>query len=81
VAPGRNPKNHKSAKIKADAQPRSVTQQNAKHKIKIKFLLSSTACRQPVSHPRYLLDVLAGPTATAAHKNKERIRISLSLRR
>jgi hypothetical protein len=34
-----------------------------------------------VSHPRYLLDVLAGPTATAAHKNKERIRISLSLRR
>jgi hypothetical protein len=34
-----------------------------------------------LSHPRYLLDVLAGPTATAAHKNKERIRISLSLRR
>jgi hypothetical protein len=36
-----------------------------------------------MSHPRYLLDVLAGPTptATAAHKNKERIRISLSLRR
>jgi hypothetical protein len=25
--------------------------------------------------------VLAGPTATAAHKNKERIRISPSLRR
>jgi hypothetical protein len=34
-----------------------------------------------LSHPRYILDVLAGPTATAAHKNKERIRISLSLRR
>jgi hypothetical protein len=34
-----------------------------------------------LSHPRYLLDVLAGPTTTAAHKNKERIRISLSLRR
>jgi hypothetical protein len=34
-----------------------------------------------MSHPQYLLDVLAGPTATAAHKNKKRIIISLSLRR
>jgi hypothetical protein len=33
-----------------------------------------------MSHPQYLLDVLAGPTATAAHKNKKRISLSLSPR-
>jgi hypothetical protein len=45
------------------------------------YLNTEKEAESTLSHPRYLLDVLAGPTATAAHKNKERTRISLSLRR